>query len=360
MTATKLDLVKVEDWRLFTDTTKPIIIAGPCSAESEQQVFETAKGLKAAGVEVLRAGIWKPRTRPNCFEGVGSEGLVWMKRVQRELGMKISTEVANVKHVYEALKAGVDMLWIGARTSANPFAMQEIADALKGTDIPVLVKNPVNPDVELWIGALERINNAGLKRLGAIHRGFSSYDKKLYRNLPQWHIPIELRRRIPNLPIFCDPSHNGGKRELIAPLCQQAMDLNFDGLIVESHCNPDCAWSDASQQVTPDVLDYILNLLVIRTETQTTESLSQLRKQIDECDDNIIQELAKRMRIAREIGTYKKEHGITVLQAGRYNEILEKRGAQGEQCGMDAEFMKKIFEAIHEESVRQQMEIINK
>lgn len=231
---------------------------------------------------------------------------------------------------------------------------------MKGVDIPVLVKNPVNPDLELWIGALERINNAGLKRLGAIHRGFSSYDKKIYRNLPQWHIPIELRRRLPNLPIFCDPSHIGGKRELVAPLCQQAMDLNFDGLIVESHCNPDCAWSDASQQVTPDVLDYILNLLVIRTETQTTESLSQLRKQIDECDDNIIQELAKRMRVAREIGTYKKEHGITVLQAGRYNEILEKRGAQGEQCGMSADFMKLIFEAIHEESVRQQIEIINK
>ena len=235
-----------------------------------------------------------------------------------------------------------------------------INDALKGVDIPVLIKNPVNPDLELWIGALERINNAGLKRLGAIHRGFSSYDKKLYRNLPQWHIPIELRRRLPELPIFCDPSHIGGKRELIAPLCQQAMDLNFDGLIVESHCNPDCAWSDASQQVTPDVLDYILNLLVIRKETQTTENLSQLRKQIDECDDNIIQELAKRMRVAREIGTYKKEHDITVLQRGRYNEILEKRGAQGEQCGMDGEFMKRIFEAIHEESVRQQMEIINK
>lgn len=273
--------------------------------------------------------------------------------------MYVSTEVATAKHVYESLKAGIDVLWIGARTTANPFAVQEIADALKGVDIPVLIKNPVNPDLELWIGALERINNAGLKRLGAIHRGFSCYDKKIYRNLPQWHIPIELRRRVPNLPIFCDPSHIGGKRELIAPLCQQAMDLSFDGLIVETHCNPDAAWSDAAQQVTPDVLDYILSLLVIRTETQSTESLTSLRKQIDECDDNIIQELAKRMRIAREIGTYKKEHNITVLQSGRYNEILEKRGIQGGQCGMDVEFMKKIFEAIHEESVRQQMEIIN-
>ena len=342
------------------EAKRPIVIAGPCSAETEEQVMDTARQLAAKGQKIFRAGIWKPRTKPGGFEGIGVEGLAWLKEVKKETGMYVSTEVATAKHVYECLKAGIDILWVGAPTTANPFAVQEIADALKGVDIPVLVKNPVNPDLELWIGALERISNAGLKRLGAIHRGFSSYDKKIYRNLPQWHIPIELRRRIPNLPIFCDPSHIGGKRELIAPLCQQAMDLNFDGLIVESHCNPDCAWSDASQQVTPDVLDYILNLLVIRTETQTTESLSQLRKQIDECDDNIIQELAKRMRIAREIGTYKKEHGITVLQAGRYNEILEKRGAQGEQCGMDAEFMKKIFEAIHEESVRQQMEIINK
>ena len=258
------------------------------------------------------------------------------------------------------VKAGIDVLWIGARTTANPFAMQEIADALRGVDIPVLVKNPVNPDLELWIGALERLNQAGLQRLGAIHRGFSSYERKIYRNLPQWHIPIELRRRIPQLPILCDPSHIGGKRELIAPLCQQAMDLGFDGLIVESHCDPDKAWSDASQQVTPDVLDYILNLLVIRKDTQSTENLSELRKQIDECDNDLIQTLAKRMRVAREIGTYKKEHDMTILQTGRYNEILEKRGSQAALCGMDTEFAKKVFEAIHEESVRQQMEIINK
>lgn len=339
---------------------RPLVIAGPCSAETEEQVLAAARALAAQEVKIFRAGIWKPRTKPGGFEGVGVEGLRWLQRVKAETGMYVSTEVATERHVFEALKAGVDLLWIGARTSANPFAMQELAGALRGVDIPVLVKNPVNPDLELWIGAIERLYNAGLRRLGAIHRGFSSYDKKLYRNLPQWHIPIELRRRIPELPIFCDPSHIGGKRELVAPLCQQAMDLNFDGLIVESHCNPDCAWSDASQQVTPDVLDYILNLLVIRKETQTTENLNVLRKQIDECDDNIIQELAKRMRVAREIGTYKKEHDITVLQTGRYNEILEKRGAQGEQCGMSAEFVKVIFEAIHEESVRQQMEIINK
>ena len=342
------------------DDKRPLVIAGPCSAETEEQVMETARQLAARGIKIFRAGIWKPRTKPGGFEGIGVEGLPWLKEVKKETGMYVATEVATAKHVFEALKAGIDILWIGARTTANPFAMQEIADALRGVDIPVLVKNPVNPDLELWIGALERINQAGLKRLAAIHRGFSSYDKKIYRNLPQWHIPIELRRRIPNLPILCDPSHIGGKRELVAPLCQQAMDLGFDGLIVESHCNPDCAWSDAAQQVTPDILDYILNLLVIREANQSTENLNELRKQIDECDDNLIQELAKRMRVAREIGTYKKEHGMTILQTGRYNEILEKRGSQGALCGMDAEFIKKVFEAIHEESVRQQMEIINK
>ena len=335
---------------------RPIVIAGPCSAETEEQVMSTATQLSNKGIKIFRAGIWKPRTKPGGFEGIGVEGLAWLKRVKEETGMYVATEVATAKHAYECLKAGIDILWIGARTSANPFAVQEIADALKGVDVPVLVKNPVNPDLELWIGALERINAAGLKRLAAIHRGFSSYDKKIYRNLPQWHIPIELRRRIPNLPILCDPSHIGGKRELIAPLCQQAMDLGF----VESHCNPDKAWSDASQQVTPDVLDYILNLLVIRKEHQSTESLHELRQQIDECDNNLMEILAKRMRVCREIGTFKKEHNMTVLQTGRYNEILDKRGAQGSLCGMDSEFIKTVFEAIHEESVRQQLEIINK
>ncbi|MEG2573184.1 MAG: bifunctional 3-deoxy-7-phosphoheptulonate synthase/chorismate mutase type II [Bacteroides sp.] len=342
------------------EAKRPMIIAGPCSAETEEQVMETAKQLASKGIKIFRAGIWKPRTKPGGFEGVGVEGLTWLKEVKKETGMYVATEVATAKHVYEALKQGIDLLWIGARTTANPFAVQEIADALKGVDVPVLIKNPVNPDLELWIGALERIHNAGLKRLGVIHRGFSSYDKKIYRNLPQWHIPIELRRRMPELPIFCDPSHIGGKRELIASLSQQAMDLNFDGLIIESHCNPDCALSDAEQQVTPDILDYILNLLVIRKETQSTENLAILRQQIDECDNSLIETLAKRMRVSREIGMFKKEHNITVLQTGRYNEILDKRGTQGEQCGMDGEFMKKIFEAIHEESVRQQIVIINK
>lgn len=339
---------------------RPIVIAGPCSAETEEQVINTARSLADRGTKIFRAGIWKPRTKPGGFEGIGVDGLPWMKQVKEETGMLVATEVATAKHVYECLKAGIDILWIGARTTANPFAVQEIADALKGVDIPVLIKNPVNPDLELWIGALERINGAGLKRLAAIHRGFSSYDKKIYRNLPQWHIPIELRRRIPELPIFCDPSHIGGKRELVAPLCQQAMDLGFDGLLIESHCNPDQAWSDASQQVTPDVLNYILDLLVIREGKQSTENLSELRHQIDECDNQIIEVLAKRMRVCREIGTFKKEHDMTILQTVRYNEILDKRGAQGALCGMGSEFIKKVFEAIHEESVRQQMEIINK
>ena len=250
-------------------------------------------------------------------------------------------------------------MWSCARTTAKPFAVQALADALRGIDIPVFVKNPVNPDLELWIGALERLNQAGVKRLGAIHRGFSSYDKKIYRNAPQWQIPIELRRRYPALPIICDPSHIGGRRELIAPLCQQDMDLGADGLIVESHCDPDKAWSDAKQQVTPDVLDYILSLLVIRDETVTTEGITQLRHQIDELDNQLMDLLAKRMRVCREIGQYKKEHNMTVLQTNRYNEILEKRGAQGALCGMGAEFVAQVFEHIHEESVRQQIEIIN-
>jgi len=352
--------LQLEKLNLPSDNERPFVIAGPCSAETEEQVMTTALELASKGCHNFRAGVWKPRTKPGGFEGNGEKALPWMKRVKDETGMLITTEVATPEHVELALKYGMDVLWIGARTTANPFAMQALADALKGVDIPVFVKNPVNPDIELWIGALERLNMAGIKRLGAIHRGFSSFDKKIYRNLPMWQIPIELRRRIPNMPIICDPSHIGGRRDLIAPLCQQAMDLGFDGLIVESHCDPDKAWSDAAQQVTPDVLDYILSLLVIRDEKTTTEGITQLRKQIDELDNDLMQLLAKRMRVCREIGQYKKEHNMTVLQAQRYNEILDKRGAQGALCGMDSDFVKTIFEAIHEESVRQQMEIINK
>lgn len=342
------------------ESKRPIVISGPCSAETEEQVINTAQQLAEKGIKIFRAGVWKPRTKPGGFEGMGEEALPWMKRVKEETGMLTATEVATPKHVELALNSGIDILWIGARTSANPFAIQELADALKGIDVPVLVKNPVNPDLELWIGALERINRAGVTRIGAIHRGFSSIDQKIYRNSPMWHIPIELHRRYPNLPIICDPSHIGGRRELVAPLCQQAMDMGFKGLIVESHCNPECAWSDAKQQVLPDVLDFILDRLVVRNSIEMTESLSALRKQIDDLDNDLMNLLAKRMRVSREIATYKKEHNMAVVQTGRYSEILEKRGAQGVLCGMDANFVKKIYEAIHEESVRQQMDIINK
>lgn len=344
---------------LPSDNERPFVIAGPCSAETEEQVMTTALQLASKGCHMFRAGIWKPRTKPGGFEGNGEVALPWMEQVKKETGMLTATEVATPEHVELALKYGIDILWIGARTTANPFAVQAIADSLKGIDVPVLVKNPVNPDLELWIGALERINGAGIKRLGAIHRGFSSYDKKIYRNLPMWQIPIELSRRIPGLPIVNDPSHIGGRRDLIAPLCQQAMDLGMDGLIVESHCNPEKAWSDASQQVTPDILDFILSILVIRKETQTTENITALRKQIDDIDNSLIDILSKRMRISREIGQYKKEHSMTILQTARYSEILDKRGAQASLLGIDPECVKKIFESIHEESVNQQMKIIN-
>ena len=351
--------LELEPLRLPSDNERPFVIVGPCSAETEEQVMKTALELRMKGCHNFRAGVWKPRTKPGGFEGNGEKALPWMQRVKKETGMMVATEVATPEHVELAMKYDIDILWIGARTSANPFAVQALADALKGVDVPVFVKNPVNPDIELWIGALERINQAGVKRLGAIHRGFSSYDKKIYRNLPMWQIPIELRRRYPDLPMICDPSHIGGRRELIAPLCQQAMDLGVDGLIVESHCDPDKAWSDAKQQVTPDVLDYILSLLVIRDESVTTEGITQLRHQIDELDNQLMDLLAKRMRVCREIGHYKKEHNMTVLQTNRYNEILEKRGAQGSLCGMAPEFVAQVFEHIHEESVRQQIEIIN-
>ncbi len=341
------------------DPKRPIVIAGPCSAETEEQVMATARELAKNGVKIFRAGIWKPRTKPGGFEGVGEQGLAWLQRVKEETGMLVATEVATKQHVNAALDAGVDVLWIGARTSANPFAMQEIADALVGVDVPVLVKNPVNPDLELWIGAMQRLYNAGLRRIGAIHRGFSAYGKHLYRNMPQWHIPIELRRRLPNLTIFCDPSHIGGKRELVAPLSQQAMDMGFDGLIIESHCEPDSAWSDKSQQVTPEVLNFILHTLVVRDSVQTTESLALLRQQIDQIDSELLEALSKRMRVSREIGQYKKEHSMPVVQTGRYDDILNSRARSAEELGMSGEFMKVVYQAIHEESVRQQIEVLN-
>ncbi len=336
----------------------PYVIAGPCSAESEEQVMTTARQLAEKGCHMFRAGVWKPRTKPGGFEGHGEPALKWLKQVKEETGMLVGTEVATPEHVQLAMNYGVDILWIGARTTANPFAVQQLADSMHGLDIPVLIKNPVNPDIELWIGAIERINAAGIKKLGVIHRGFSSYDKSMYRNTPMWQIPIELRRRIPDLPIFCDPSHMGGKRELIAPLSQQALDIGVDGLMIESHCDPDKAWSDAKQQLTPEVCDYVISLLVSREKTFTTEGIKQLRTQIDQIDNDLMELLGKRMRVCREIGQYKKEHNIQVLQTVRYNEILDKRGAQGSLLGMSSNFAKQIFEHIHEESVRQQLEIV--
>ncbi|MDE5683278.1 MAG: bifunctional 3-deoxy-7-phosphoheptulonate synthase/chorismate mutase type II [Muribaculaceae bacterium] len=352
--------------RLFSDDImlrRPLVLAGPCSAESEAQILEAARALAAAGVKIFRAGVWKPRTKPGGFEGIGSPALSWLAKVKAETGMLIATEVANERHTREALDAGVDVLWIGARTSANPFAVQEIADVLaalpqeRRDSLAVLVKNPVNPDLELWIGAMERINGAGIRRIGAIHRGFSAYGKHIYRNPPKWRIPIELHRRLPELPIICDPSHIGGKRELIAPLSQQALDMNFDGLIVECHCHPDSALSDSAQQITPDVLAYILETLVIPSEASSTESLGLLRKQIDRLDDDLLELLAKRMRVARDIGRYKKEHNMPVLQPGRYNDLMQKRVDAAVQLDLNADFIKNVLASIHEESVRQQLEL---
>lgn len=341
------------------NTERPIIISGPCSAESEEQVMETARQLKAQGVQIFRAGIWKPRTRPGAFEGLGRVALPWMKRVKEELGMFVGTEVANAQHVADALEYGIDVLWIGARTTVNPFAVQEIADALEGVDVPVMVKNPVNPDVDLWVGAIERINQAGIKRIAAIHRGFGVYGKSMYRNDPQWHLPIELRRKLRDMPLFCDPSHIGGKRELIGPISQQALDLNFNGLMIESHITPDKALSDASQQVTPETLDFILSKLVLRDSKASTEDLSDLRKKIDQLDDHILETLSERMRVASQIGQYKKDHNMTILQTGRFDDILTKRASQAASFDLSEEFVKAVLSSIHEESVLHQNKILN-
>ena len=338
-------------------TKKPLLIAGPCSAESEEQVMAVASAL-AGKTAFFRAGLWKPRTRPGCFEGVGKEGLLWMQRVRNELSLPVATEVATAEHVELALSAGIDLLWVGARTTANPFAVQEIADALRGCDVPVFVKNPVNPDLELWIGALERLNNAGVTRLGAIHRGFSSYGEKYFRNAPQWQLPLELRRRLPQLPLVCDPSHISGKRELIMSLSQQAMDLNFDGLMIETHCNPVCALSDSRQQVTPDELAIILDRIVHRSVSTDNGEFLTYRNRIDEIDEALMELIAKRMEISREIGELKRERGLTVFQPSRYDETMKRCAAYCERAKLDAEAMKDIFEAIHSESIRQQLRIV--
>lgn len=354
-----LDLVPLGEWGFFRLPPRPCVIAGPCSAESEEQVMATAAGLKDVGINVFRAGIWKPRTHPGSFEGVGVPGLGWLQEVKKEYGMKVCTEVAGVRHVFECLKYGVDMLWIGARTSANPFLMQEIAEALHGTDIPVLVKNPVNPDLDLWIGALERLNREGVRKLGVVHRGVSSSEKMKYRNDPQWNMAVELRTRYPSLPFFADPSHMAGKREYILELSQRAMDLGLDGLMLECHCKPEEALSDAAQQLTPDGLrDLLENALVVRDSYSDDERfmdrLGRLRAQIDVIDENLVFNLASRMKLSHEIGVIKKEHNVAILQTARWDEVLRKVDALAEQYGIEKNFVESIFDAIHEASVAEQ------
>lgn len=337
---------------------RPLIISGPCSAESREQLLKTAVELSERGVKILRAGLWKPRTKPGGFEGVGEKGIQWMKEVKEKTGMLVATEVATPSHFIAVAKGGIDIVWIGARTVTNPFAMQELAEAMQGTNIPVLVKNPLSPDLELWCGAFERLYNCSVNNIGAIHRGFSSFGEKFYRNNPIWQIPIELKRRYPEITLFCDPSHIGGKRELIAPLSQQAMDVNFDGLFIESHCDPDNALSDAFQQITPDFLECILKSLIIRENVIVDDGISMYRRQIDEIDEQLLSLLSKRMNISRKIGEYKKEHNIPILQRVRYGEILEKGGEIGNKLSLNKEFVSEIVRAIHEESVKIQMEMM--
>ena len=358
-----LNIQPLNSW--ITATKEPLLIAGPCSAETEDQLVATAHLLKNTGrVSALRAGIWKPRTRPGEFEGIGSIGLEWLKRAKEETGLPTTVEVATAKHVEEALKGGVDILWVGARSTANPFTVQEIADALKGVDIPVMVKNPVNPDISLWIGALERINNAGITKMAAIHRGFSSYEKSAFRNEPMWDIAIHLKTLAPHLPLICDPSHISGNRDLIAYISQKALDLDMQGLMIESHIDPSIAWTDAKQQVTPAALDELIGNLTLRkpgtSNAQVNDKLSELRNNIDKIDDLIIQKMAERMQIAEQIGTYKKDNDITILQVNRWEEILNKRISYGKALKLSGEFTEKLLELIHAESIRKQTEIMNK
>lgn len=360
--AEKLDLIPASEWGFFTPP-EPMVIAGPCSAESEEQVLETARGLASFGIHMFRAGIWKPRTHPGCFEGVGKRGLKWLQKVQQECGMFVCTEVAGKDHVEACLKHGIDMLWIGARTTANPFLVQEIADALQGTDIPVLVKNPINPDLDLWIGALERLSRAGIRKMGVVHRGFSAMRSIPYRNNPGWRIAIELRSRYPELPFFADPSHMGGDRRYILELSQRAMDLGLDGLMIETHCHPECALSDARQQLTPEELRVMLGDRIVVREADSQEAdyrknIGQLRARIDVIDENLIALLKARMEISRMIGQYKKEHNIAILQLTRWDELIEDMIRKGCNEGMEERFLRAVFNDIHEESVRVQNEVL--
>ncbi|NNF75659.1 MAG: bifunctional 3-deoxy-7-phosphoheptulonate synthase/chorismate mutase type II [Flavobacteriaceae bacterium] len=341
----------------------PLVIAGPCSAETEEQVLTIAHQLKGSDATILRAGIWKPRTRPGNFEGVGALGLKWLQRAKDETGLMITTEVANANHVDLALKHDVDVLWIGARTTVSPFIVQEIADALKGTDKPVLVKNPVNPDLSLWLGAVERFHKSDIKNIGVIHRGFSTYEKTRYRNNPEWQLAIDLQNRFPDLPLILDPSHIAGKRDIIFDLCQTALDLNYDGLMVETHHDPNNAWSDAAQQITPANLIKYMDDLKVRLESgqaaEFNNRINTLRTQIDVIDHQLIEMLGKRMIVADDIGRLKKEHNVAVLQTKRWNEILGKMILQGEERKLSEEFVLRVFKAIHQESINHQEEIIN-
>lgn len=351
-----------KQWISDFQLNHPLVIAGPCSAETEEQVMETALALQNSDVTIFRAGIWKPRTRPGGFEGVGEIGLKWLQKAKAATGLLMATEVANAQHVQLALAHDIDVFWIGARTTVNPFAVQEIADALAGTNKIVLVKNPVNPDLALWIGGLERLQQAGIEKLGVIHRGFSTYEKTKYRNLPEWQIAIELKTKFPNIPLICDPSHITGRRDMIFEVSQQALNLNYDGLMIETHPNPDAAWSDAAQQVTPDVLKQIfVDLRIRKTDEASNEylwQLERLRLQIDAIDSKLIESLGKRMQIAEQIGALKKEHNVAVLQSKRWHEILGKMIEEGNMKGLSEDFLLKIYKAIHQESIHHQEKII--
>lgn len=354
---------QMREWLNDFGLSHPLVIGGPCSAETEEQVLKIAHELKDTDVTVLRAGIWKPRTRPGMFEGVGAIGLKWLQKAKEETGLLTATEVANAVHVKLAVEHDIDILWIGARSTVSPFIMQEIADALEGTDKIVLVKNPVNPDLALWLGGVERLYTANIKKLGLIHRGFSSYEKSKYRNNPEWQIAVEAQNKFPDLPMICDPSHIAGRRDLIFDICQMALDLNFDGLMVESHFDPDNAWSDAAQQVTPTRLVEIMKELKIRKETDQEEAytatLNTLRTQIDVADQTILDTLGKRMKVAEEIGSLKKSKNVAVLQNKRWNEILGKMILEGQDRNLSEEFILKIFKAIHQESINHQEQIVN-
>jgi chorismate mutase len=356
-----LDFLAFDEW--CKQGKQPLIISGPCSAETEEQVMETAKQIDALDqVQIFRAGVWKPRTRPHSFEGKGEEALKWLKQVQQETSLKTAIEVANPKHVELALKHGVDIFWLGARTVVNPFSVQEIADSLKGVDIPVMVKNPLNPDISLWLGALERINDAGITKLMAIHRGFDFFTKSIYRNTPMWEIPIELKRRLPKLPIIVDPSHIAGKRDLLFDIAQKALDLDMNGLMIESHINPDQALTDSAQQITPDKLHEFLNDLVVRRQKGNYDfqhKLEEFRSEVDKLDAELIEILARRFDMVDEIGKYKLNNNITIYQAKRWSNILQERLENGQEHGIEKEFLLKILQLVHKESIQRQTNIYN-